>query len=48
MRRQKDITEMKAIYEVYMALKKKADEFEFVFVPTKEGKEDEQEAGKDC
>lgn len=48
MRRQRDITEMKAKYEAYMALKKKVDEVEFVFVPTKEGKEDEQKAGKDC
>ena len=48
MKRQRDITEKKAVYEAYMALKKKVDEVEFVCVSTKEGKEDEQEAGKDC
>ena len=48
MRRQKDITELKAVYETYMALKKKVDALEYVFLPTKEGKEDESKTGKDC
>ena len=47
MKRVKDITELKAIYETYMALRKKVDAVEYIFVTTKEGKENESKAGKD-